>query len=946
MARWIFIAIVICSICCQSALAKSDWPEKSGLFAPDDLDYCFQRISDTLSNLWLCHSNRMAIGKPFRFSGTTADDQEQTENLPFPFNARFPARSQSEYLYGAGLWVGGIKGNDTLVTHSFDFVAPTPELIPIPCPDGAFHSGPGLADMEHDASATDTIIYGDTLYRCQVGDCNDWYPLGIEVTSHSHAWVSPPYDHSVIVDYVIKNVSATPIEKGWAGIYTDCDIGTGGGGYTGDVSGFIDGIIDGSGNWNDLNLAYSNDMDGDPGGSGFERYSTTGAFGVQLLGLSQPGYRVNFNWWVPGVMGQDWGPRQDETPFRDLGGSFAAPHGDSNQYYLMSHPEVDYNQVEAGLTHPGWLPPGEVGRAVAGGGDTRFLISAGPFDLSPGDSVIFTVAYVGGDNVITNPFIGSWFDSSDPLSVSDYYDLMHPDSLVRSALAAKAAYESHYRLPPPGPPGRFTLVDYDDTVASFVWNRRYVADMAGYHFLEKIGSGNWQTIWDKNADDTTLELTALDSQTDYHFAVAAVDSDGNVGATAPVIDLRPGRPHPPAHLSGICHNVYPVLTWTRSRDSDVTVYHLYRIDNAAGDTLLLGETADTTWTDLSAGAAISYAYYVTALAAGLESHPSPTVNLVPLPLSSGILVYNANFGVPSSNLIFRLPFFDSLAAQALDGIHYDYRQIDQNGMLGLAELSKYSLMIVSCENRSGSLTADLESILPTYLANGGKVILILRLAAVSQSPTANPRTIVFSPVSVLNQYLFLDSSYVGPLIIQPGSKLIGDLVGARPISVLMPGVAWDSSRVNQYSYQVPNGLPFAGYLFPHAPAEPLFAYQSSRPDSSTQGHVDAIRYKGSDYQFYLFNMPLSEMKRDSAAALLRQAVFDLKEDFLCGDITGDFHFNIGDMVAYVNYLYKHQTPPALYAAGDANCDSHFNLADLIIMINFFLRQGVAPGCCR
>jgi len=28
-------------------------------------DYCFQRYSDTISNLWLAHSNRMAVGRRF-----------------------------------------------------------------------------------------------------------------------------------------------------------------------------------------------------------------------------------------------------------------------------------------------------------------------------------------------------------------------------------------------------------------------------------------------------------------------------------------------------------------------------------------------------------------------------------------------------------------------------------------------------------------------------------------------------------------------------------------------------------------------------------------------------------------------------------------------------------------------------------------------------------------
>ena len=42
----------------------------------DTGDYCFQRISDTLADLWLAHSNRMAFGRPFRMESPYPDDEE------------------------------------------------------------------------------------------------------------------------------------------------------------------------------------------------------------------------------------------------------------------------------------------------------------------------------------------------------------------------------------------------------------------------------------------------------------------------------------------------------------------------------------------------------------------------------------------------------------------------------------------------------------------------------------------------------------------------------------------------------------------------------------------------------------------------------------------------------------------------------------------------------
>jgi hypothetical protein len=237
-------------------------------------------------------------------------------------------------------------------------------------------------------------------------------------------------------------------------------------------------------------------------------------------------------------------------------------------------------------------------------------------------------------------------------------------------------------------------------------------------------------------------------------------------------------------------------------------------------------------------------------------------------------------------------------------------------------------------------------LLPVYLANGGKVILILRHAAVASYPTVTPKIIRFSQQSFFSRYLMLDSSYIGPLVVASGYQLIGDLVGETSPDNLMPTLKWDSVRVNQFGYSVPTGLPYCGYLWPREPAEVVYTYRSSNPDSVTEGQVGAIRYKGDDYQFYLLNFPLSLMEIDSAATMLKAAVADLGENFICGDINGDLQFNIGDIVAYIRWLYYETEPANLWTAGDVDCSGEYDLADVLILINFYSGKGLAPGCCR
>jgi len=945
----VIVSLVVLSLSISSlSWAVSPSVEKIPGWDKYAADYCFERISDTVGGLWLAHSNRMAMGRPFWLDYPVPDDEELTGDLPYRFDASFPAGSGKDYLYAAGLWVGGIKGTDTLVSHAFDYVAPIPELNPLPCPDGEFQTLSDWADAEHIAVAYDTIIFGDTLYRCQVGDCDDWHPLGIKVTSHSYTWESPPYDRTIIVDYTIQNIDSLPLEEGWVGIYSDCDIGTIPRAFADDASAFMDGAFDSLGNWIDLDVGYSYDLDGDPGSFSFAPYSILGAFGVQVLGMSVPDYRVNFNWWALNDLPEyDWGPRQQDFIIRDLGGSYAAPYGDSNKYFVMSYREIDYPQVEAGIPHPGWVNPDYRGVAAGHGLDTRFLISAGPFNLDPQEEVTFSVAYIAGNHVITNAYIGMWFDPEDPLSVSDYYEVQNLQELQASALAAKAVHDSGYSLPPPGPPSLLRLVEFDDDYVSLIWSRKTGIDVAGYDVLQSQNGGPWDTAAIGTVEDTSAVIANLDPLSSYRFAVVSFDSAGSAGKKTPIISIIPGLPHAPATLTGNTLRLYPQLAWPPSIDPDVSHYRIYRTEQGSGDTVAIAEAEDTVYVDRTIIPAHAYYYFVTAVTTSeLESAPSLSIRLLPMAKNSGILVLNHNSGAVSSNLLYENAFLDSLITRALDGLTYNYRLVNDQNPLTLDELANYSLVIVSAENRSGSLTDDLVSLLPLYMASGGKVVLMLRFIGINQNPTSAAHMLRFEPTSFISQYLMIDSSYIGPLTVLPGYYIAGDLTGADSQVENLPSVTWDSARINEFGYNVSDGIPYTGYFWPHSPAEVIYRYRSANPDSTTHGQVSGIRYLGDDYSMYVLNYPLSLMEIDSAAAVLRSAVVDLDEDFICGDVNEDGRCNIGDVVSFIQFLYGGAEVPGVYLAGDVDCNGSPDLGDVLMLVNYLFRSGLSPECCR
>ncbi len=940
--RILFFIVIILS---SSLLGKSDYSHIYLENISQSGSFCYQRMTDTLGNLWIPLSNRMTLGRPFYQTDLMEDGIELTGNLPIEFNAIISKNIDIEYLSAAGLWIGGIKGDDTLVSHGYDYMAPISELIPQPCPEGQLIIKSDLADLETLSFANDTIIAIDTLYRCLIGDCRDWYPLGIEISSHSYKWVSPPYDKIIFVEYTITNIDSLPLESGWVGIYADCDIGES---HQDDISGFIDGALDSNGNWVDMNVAYSIDLDGDAENSIFGELSPRGAFGVQVIDLSVPEYTVNFNWWVENRQsGIKWGPRQREADPRILGSSMFIAYGDSNKYYLMSNPEVDYNQIESAFAHAGWLEPDESGTTIARGEDTRFLISAGPFNLEPLEEVTFTVAYIGEDSIVNNRYINDWFNPSNPLSVSDWFDLTDLEKLQDVALTAHNSFMNGWDKLPPGSPDDFRLTAYDDNFASFSWSPKIVMDLGGYKFYCSENMGEWEIVAEILAgDNTELTVNDLSAESEYRFAISSYDTIGSVGKRSPEITLLPGSPHPPVNIFGNGSNGYPYIYWESPIDPEIAYYRVFRKQSPDIAAVIIAETDDSTFTDLSTESGITYDYYIKSVDnRGGESYPSPIISITPMSMTSGILVINQNPSNLFSNFAYSNEYLNLLIETGLSDIYYQQIAYDENNQPSLRQISQYSLIIISAENRGGALSAGLESILEEYLNSGGKLVLLLRHAAVDVITTETETIVTHRAGSFFEKYLKIDSSYIGPTYIVSGLELLGDMEGASPEGFDFPELKWDSSKVNMFGHNIFGGLPYCGYIYPKEEAEIIYRYRSSNPDSITHGQINGIRYLGDDYKFYLLNFPLSVMEIDSAAFLLNQIVCNLKEEFICADINNDYRFNIGDMVSYIRYLYFGEEPENIYVSGDVNCDGEYSMTDLVIMINYYLRKGLAPTCC-
>ena len=350
-------------------------------------------------------------------------------------SGEFPAGSEISYLYAGALWIGAVVGEDTLVSVGFNGWAFQYEMIPcsdpIICNITKLSNRPG--DPDYDTVARSDLeffaIYSDTIIDPSRNG-RDWgtgsghIPLNIEITQHSYSWSAEYAQDFVLIDYGIKNVGQERLENLYLGLYVDGDvahISGGSAGYGDDMCGFRETVPSraGYGYLDTINFAWIADNDGDQSDGAYDYMSPRSVAGVRVMRTPEENTKVTFNWWVSnGNSALDWGPMIEATRRNYGTGGQGTPEGDKNMYYILSNGEQDYDQTHSyvDFSDDGWLPPNPAVAAVALGGDTRYVISTGPFDIDAGDSLPMTLAYVAGEYLHKRPynFVANMRENYDP----------------------------------------------------------------------------------------------------------------------------------------------------------------------------------------------------------------------------------------------------------------------------------------------------------------------------------------------------------------------------------------------------------------------------------------------------------------------------------------------------------------------------------------------------
>jgi len=342
----------------------------------------------------------------------------------------YPKGSGIRYMFAGAFWIGAVVGRDTLVSIGADgWTSGLGEMKPDEPPFGnMIHRSlidPASPEYEGAISEDDILaVYMDTLTPGPQDerDNRGHRPLNVKIQQNSYAWSYAYAEDFVLFDYKITNMGLAALEKVYMGIYVDADVGLEpvdeNMGFQDDICGFVESVpetlLTRSGGYciyqDTVNIAWISDNDGDPDPTSFKftEESCPGVTATRIVRTPKANLEVSFNWWISnGAPALDFGPREREfkgalqEKFYNWG-FLGTPEGDRVKYYVMRNREFDYDQIYTASIRPDdtlWLQPNP-SQAVnfAKGFDTRYLLSFGPFDIDPGETLPLSFAYVAGEN--------------------------------------------------------------------------------------------------------------------------------------------------------------------------------------------------------------------------------------------------------------------------------------------------------------------------------------------------------------------------------------------------------------------------------------------------------------------------------------------------------------------------------------------------------------------
>lgn len=792
----------------------------------------------------------------------------------------FPRNSDIEYLFMAPIWIGArIEDDDnpgqfdTLVSIGNDcWWSGVMELIPPGNGHESMWRQRLIGDEEYVAEYYDTALTGvmpDPI------DGRPHSPLGLKINQHSYCWSTTGYDEFIIIEYALENIYDHYLQDVWFGVLFDGDAFHWSEnpfapeeGAQDDLSGFIE--------YNSSGIAWIIDNNGQPYNGGFTDSSVTGVAGLMLAYSSSPGLLTSFNWWIPDVRSQyDWGPQLQANyngPFP--GGGNGTPGGDVAKYRVMSNSERDYDQAYCALdwTDEGWIESNLLDSSnVANGFDTRFLISWGPFDISPGGIETLTIAVLAGHNLHTDPTNYAnhlQYLTEDSLSIHEFYsNLDFSDLLAKSDTVM--TYINNLQTIPIGHPDNFAISSWSDTLITLSWSELNHPLFREFRLYKGVEPGVYDTvaITPGNFTDTVFYDYDMLDNTDYFYVISVANDQLLEGGFSSQVTINSGQPQIPSNLNASGGDSEIQITWDANPDDDMQGYIIFRNSpyEPEGEFVIIDTTSQTAYIDMNIINGYTYRYALQALDIYANLSPaSDTVSAIAVNQGTDILFVHANVSNPELNPDYQsmMEFYYNL----LENTTYNFTLINREPY-NLVELANHGILIWCRDLPFSTISFGAsEELIAQYLDIGGKLIL------------AGPRNLVTTTFEGNMQFQAGDFAcdYFNINGLEYPSIMSTEFVGGESADILFPDFSLDTSRTNRIV--IPDttneGRLFGmGVITPADSLKVIYRFVAVEPDTSTyHGRPIALIHHDEDCHTAYLEFPLYYIEQGRAFEIFNQVL--------------------------------------------------------------------------
>jgi len=226
--------------------------------------------------------------------------------LGYP-SAEYPCGSGIEHIFEGGLWVGGVKNGQTLVSTGaiddasgystgkagFEYTSKMEMTERSSLINSPYYLPTAVSHQDFSATFSDTSIFLTSATGGQI-PIAEHTPLGLAIDFQAYNWNYSFANFFVILNFKIRNVSDAPIDSVYLGYWLDGVIRNVNITAPGGTAFFNKG---GNGYIDSLNMGYEFDANGDVGYT--DSYIGTKFLGAELNGKANvnPNFRSFYNTW-------------------------------------------------------------------------------------------------------------------------------------------------------------------------------------------------------------------------------------------------------------------------------------------------------------------------------------------------------------------------------------------------------------------------------------------------------------------------------------------------------------------------------------------------------------------------------------------------------------------------------------------------------------------------